>query len=287
MKMDLLQNFLTYLAAEKGLKPATLEAYTHDLTAFFRSVEGKDPFQKLTIMNYLDEASAKGAAGSSIARAVACLKSFFRFLKKEGHLKEDLSVFLSSPTIWQKIPDVLSQEEALCLLEAPETDHLDGARDRAILYLLYACGLRVSELCNMNIQDLNDAWVRVKGKGGKERLVPVSKKAVDVVDHYLISFRGCEKNKEGPLFIGPRGGRIARGFVFRQIKRYTSKCGILKRVSPHTLRHTFATHLLEGEADLRVIQELLGHASIATTDRYTHLTDCRLRQAFEQFHPRP
>lgn len=285
MRQSLIQDFLTFLAAEKGLKAATLEAYARDLKGFLQFSD--EEMHRVAIMRYLEHMHAQGAAGSSIARRVACLKTFFRFLKREGHIQEDLAIFLDTPAIWQKIPDVLNQEETLKLLETPDPHQLEGARDRAILFILYACGLRVSELCSLNIQDLDDTWVRVKGKGGKERLVPISKRAVDAVDHYLLNFRGEAKKKEEPLFLGSRGKRIARTFVWQQIKRYTELCGITKSVSPHTLRHSFATHLLEGNADLRVIQELLGHASIATTDRYTHLTDCHLQKAFEQFHPRP
>lgn len=283
--MEHVQEFLTYLAAEKGLKPATLEAYSRDIKGFLPFAS--EGMQRESIVRYLEHMHAKKAAGSSIARRVACLKSFFHFLKKEGRIQEDLAIFLDTPAIWQKIPDVLSQEETLRLLEAPDASERDGSRDRAIFYILYACGLRVSELCGLNIQDLDDEWVRVKGKGGKERLVPVSKRAVDAVDHYLLHFRGEEKKKDGPLFIGPRGKRLTRTFVWLRIKYFAEQCGIAKCVSPHTLRHSFATHLLEGDADLRIIQELLGHASIATTDRYTHLTDSRLQKAFEQFHPRP
>lgn len=283
--MQLIREFLTYLAAEKGLKPATLEAYSRDLACFLEF--SKEELERSKVISYLEHMQLQGAAGSSIARRVACLKTFFRFLKKEGRIQEDLAIFLDSPAIWQKIPDVLSQEETFRLLQAPVPDQHEGSRDRAVFYLLYACGLRVSELCGLNIQDLDDSWVRVKGKGGKERLVPVSKRAVDAVDHYLVHFRGEEKRKDGPLFLGPRGNRMTRAFVWQQIKRYALGAGITKCVSPHTLRHSFATHLLEGDADLRIIQELLGHASIATTDRYTHMTDSHLQKAFEQFHPRP
>lgn len=281
------RDFITYLAAEKGLKPATLDAYKRDLTFFFQRSSKECPLDRNNLMHYLEQLHAQGAAGSSIARAIACLKTFFRFLKKEDHIQEDLAIFLDTPAIWQKIPDVLSQTEIIQLLEAPDADQQEGARNRAVFYILYACGLRVSELCNLDIQDLDDAWVRVKGKGGKERLVPISRSAVAVVDDYLVRFRGKESLKEGPLFMGPRGRRITRTYVWQQIKRCALQCGITKCVSPHTLRHSFATHLLEGNADLRIIQELLGHASIATTDRYTHLTDCHLQKAFEQFHPRP
>ncbi len=281
----IIEDFLTFLAAEKGYKKATLEAYASDIKGFLRVGKNLD---RPSILCYLEYMRAQGAAGSSLARGIACLKTFFRFLKREEIIQEDLTLFLDTPTIWQKIPDVLSQEEAVQFLNILNYDEIAGARDRAVFYLLYACGLRVSELCALNVQDLDDAWVRVKGKGGKERLIPISKCAVDAIDHYF-HFRksGANDAKCNPLFLGPRGLRITRAFVWGCVKQRALKCGITKNISPHTLRHTFATHLLEGGADIRVIQELLGHASIATTDRYTHISDSHLQNAFEQFHPRP
>jgi integrase/recombinase XerD len=170
------------------------------------------------------------------------------------------------------------------LLAQPDPETALGARDKAILEVLYASGLRVSELCGLNIQDVGEEAVRVKGKGSKERIVPIAPSALQSVDHYLGKFR---EDEEKALFIGPHGKRIDRTVVWARVKFYAKKAAISKEISPHTLRHSFATHLLENGADLRVIQEMLGHSSISTTDRYTHISRKHLHEAFEKFHPRP
>jgi integrase/recombinase XerD len=213
------------------------------------------------------------------------VKVFFRYLKREGMIPQDPTLHLDTPKLWQLIPEVLSCEEVERLLAAPDQESPVGARDRAILEVLYASGLRVSEVCSLNIQDLDDTTLRVKGKGGKERVVPIAEVAVKAVDDYLTRFRG--EQEEEALFLNERGKRMDRQLVWKQIKFYAKKAGIDKRISPHTLRHSFATHLLDNGADLRVIQEMLGHASIATTDRYTHVSQHHLKSAFDAFHPRP
>lgn len=215
------------------------------------------------------------------------LKVFFRFLKKEGVLKIDVGNYFETPKMWQIIPEVLQIHEVEALLNEPKNDNPVGARDKAILELLYATGMRVSELCALKVRDLSDTFVKVKGKGKKERLIPVGKKAISAVDHYLLHFRGEVKEEEGPLFVSSRGNPIDRMTVWKQVKMYAKKAGIAKEISPHTLRHSFATHLLEGGADLRLIQDMLGHEDIGTTDRYTHVSGSRLRTAFKMFHPRP
>jgi integrase/recombinase XerD len=179
---------------------------------------------------------------------------------------------------------VLSVGEVTALLAQPNPEERIGARDKAMLEVLYASGLRVSELCGLNIQDVGEEAVRVKGKGSKERVVPIAKSALNTVDHYLGKFR---EDKEGALFLGSQGKRLDRITVWSRVKFYAKKAGITKSISPHTLRHSFATHLLENGADLRVIQEMLGHANIGTTDRYTHISRKHLHEAFERFHPRP
>lgn len=269
-----IHDFLGFLAAEKGLKKATLLAYQSDLKAFFSQHE---TVTKKAVLGFLDAMKRKNAAGSSMARALVALRVFCRFLQREGVLKEDICSSLEHPSVWQRIPDVLSFEEMQQLLSSAEEP-----RDRAIFYLLYACGLRVSELCGLNLQDVGDTEVRVKGKGGKERIVPIAKAAISAIDAYLLT-RG--KEKEQPLFLGEKGKRLRRESVWALVKAHAKKAGIAKRISPHTFRHSFATHLLERGADLRIIQELLGHASIATTDRYTHIADQKLQEAFQHFHP--
>jgi integrase/recombinase XerD len=199
-------------------------------------------------------------------------------------MSHDPTIYLESPKIWQLIPEVLTQEEVSRLLEAPDKESAEGVRDGAILQVIYASGLRVSELCQLNIGDLSDEQVRVVGKGRKERIVPIAKSAVAAVDEYLVRFR---QEGDGPLFLSRRGKRIDRITVWERVKFYAKKVGITKVISPHTLRHSFATHLLENGADLRLIQEMLGHANVGTTDRYTHVSHKHLHDAFAKFHPRP
>jgi len=282
--MDRKAEFLTYLTAEKGLARNTIEAYGRDLERFLAFVKEK-PLEQVTeeeIVSFLSKLKAENYAESSTARMLIAIKVFFRFLKKEGFLSHDAAFYLESPKIWERVPEVLTVAEVDRLLDIPHTDTFIGARDKALLEVLYASGLRVSELVNLNISDLDDAFVRVKGKGGKERVVPIAQVAVNAVDHYL-TFR---KDSHEALFLTSKGKRIDRIAVWREIKQYAKKAGIQKNISPHTLRHSFATHLLEHGADLRIIQEMLGHANIATTDRYTHVSQKHLKEAFEAFHPR-
>ncbi len=198
----------------------------------------------------------------------------------------DIGRFLETPKMWQLIPEVLEMEEVDALLKQPNPEDPMGARDAAILELLYATGMRVSELCSLRLQDLSDSFVKVRGKGKKERLIPVGKKAICAVDHYLLHFRKEKEETDAPLFVSLKGKPIDRVTVWRQIRRYARLAKIVKPISPHTLRHSFATHLLENGADLRLIQEMLGHEDIGTTDRYTHVSGRRLRDAFHKFHPR-
>jgi integrase/recombinase XerD len=286
-----LEDFLSYLVAEKGLAKNTQLAYRRDLLSFIASVEERgiaDLAQvgEGEILTFLGELRAKQAATSSVCRAIVALKMWFRFLKREKVLLNDITVHLDSPKLAQLIPEVLSVAEVEALLNAPAISTKEGVRDRAIFQVIYASGLRVSEVCGLDICDVDDGVVRVKGKGGKERIVPIAASAVAAVDHYLVHYRqGIEEATA--LFLKEGGKRIDRVFVWKRIKEYAQRAKILKTISPHTLRHSFATHLLENGADLRIIQEMLGHANIATTDRYTHVSMRHLSEAFEAFHPRP
>lgn len=239
------------------------------------------------ILHFIAHLRAKSFASASICRMLVAVKVFFRFLKKEGVIHIDLSRYFDTPKLWQLIPEVLTTEEVDALLLQPKTDDALGARDAAILELLYATGMRVSELCGLKINDLSDTFVKVKGKGKKERIIPVGKRAIEAVDRYLLHFRGEVKEENGPLFITRGGKPIDRVTIWSRVKAYAVSAGICKTISPHTLRHSFATHLLENGADLRLIQDMLGHEDIATTDRYTHVTGHRLKSAFQAFHPRP
>ncbi len=283
-------DFLSYIASEKGLARNTVAAYRSDLELFFSVISIKDPLHVTDqeIISFLSYLKTQGYASSSICRFLVTIKVFFRFLVREKLMGSDPTFTLEKPKLWQLIPEVLTIEEVEALLKSPDPTTSSGARDRALLEVLYASGLRVSELCGLNLLDVDEHVVRVKGKGGKERIVPIGQVAIDAIDHYLTAFRttaGSEKTT--PLFATERGGRIDRVFVWKRVKFYAVKAGIGKPISPHTLRHSFATHLLENGADLRVIQEMLGHASVATTDRYTHLSQRHLTEAFEAFHPRP
>ena len=289
---ETLADFISYLRSEKGLSSHTVIAYQHDVQEFLHFVQkiplhSLDQIRQDEIIRFLAVMKDLNYASSSVSRALISIKVFFRFLVRENLLKVNVSSSLESPKLWQLIPEVLSQSEIEQLLSQPDPTHFDGARDRAMLEILYASGLRVSELCGLSIHDVDDEYVRVLGKGSKERLVPIGKKAIEAVDYYLGTFRDqCDSEKERALFVTRKGKRVDRILVWRQVKEYAKKAGIVKNISPHTLRHSFATHLLDHGADLRIIQEMLGHSNIATTDRYTHVSQKHLKEAFSLYHPR-
>ena len=282
-------DFLAYLRTEKGLSSNTLEAYGRDLAAFGHSLTQRvcGLLDASSIQQFLELLRSKQYASSSICRMLVAVKVFFRFLKREGVLPIDLGSYVEMPKMWQLVPDVLSIEEVDSLLKQPQMDDAVGSRDRAIFELLYATGMRVSELCGLRICDVSDGFVKVRGKGKKERLIPVGQRAIDALDQYLTHFRQNATEENGPLFLNKNGRAIDRIQVWARIKAYAKSAGIVKSISPHTLRHSFASHLLENGADLRLIQEMLGHEDIGTTDRYTHVADERLKKAFRSFHPRP
>jgi integrase/recombinase XerD len=285
------QDFATYLISEKGLSLHTLEAYKRDIQDFlvflkpFSLSHWKD-VQQQHVIDFLAFKKKNEYASASISRALIALKVFFRFLKREDVIQHNVSVLLETPKVWQLIPDVLSVEEMECLLSQPDPATQKGARDRAILEVLYASGLRVSELCQLNIGDVDDTYLRIKGKGGKERVVPIGSKAIMAIDRYLAFRDDVAAERRDALFVGQRNRPINRISVWGLVKHYARRAGITKTIFPHTFRHSFATHLLDNGADLRVIQELLGHASISSTDRYTHVSCTHLHEAFQAFHPR-
>ncbi len=284
MNQDFLKHFLLHLKVEKNFSSHTVEAYRRDILdflTFFQEVQR--PLDTESFLSYLVFLQEKRYKASSIYRKVMSIKSFFRFLKQEGHIKEEL-LFWDTPKLWQLIPEVLSVEEVEALLRAPSTDSFLGSRDKAIFELLYATGIRVSECCNLKIKDVEDSFIKVFGKGKKERIIPIGEKAIYALDQYL---RYVEKGlKEGYLFLSNKGKKLRRETVFLRVRFYAKKAGICKKVSPHTLRHCFATHLLENGADLRLIQEMLGHESISTTDRYTQVSQNVLQNSFKKFHPK-
>lgn len=282
-------DFLDHLLCEKGLSSHTIEAYGRDVKMFALTLGVSDwhAVDSDAILHFLSHLKDRSFASSSICRALVAVKVFFRFLKKEGVVEVDLGRYFDTPKVWQLIPEVLTIEEVDALLLQPRGDDFIGARDKAILELLYATGMRVSELCKLKIADLDDTFVKVQGKGKKDRVVPVGKKAIEAVDAFLLNYRKEVKEENAPLFVTVRGKPIDRVTVWSRVKVYARSASIRKSISPHTLRHSFATHLLENGADLRLIQDMLGHEDIGTTDRYTHVAGSRLKAAFHSFHPRP
>lgn len=286
-----LTEFVSFIASEKGLAANTIEAYQRDTESFvlFLKQRGIVSFASLNqdhIIAFLSQLKAAGYASASICRKLIAIKVFSRFLKREGVTATNIALYIETPKLWQLIPEVLSYEEIERLLKQPDNSTAGGARDVAVLELLYASGLRVSEVCTLSLYDVDDVCVRVMGKGSKERLVPLGAKALSAIDHYLLHYRGrCEEAKPF-LFVGKLGKPINRLFVWKMIKRYAKIANITKNISPHTLRHSFATHLLDNGADLRIIQEMLGHTNISSTDRYMHVSRSRLQEAFKAFHPK-
>lgn len=281
-----LDEFLSYLAAERGLSRNTLEGYGRDVRFFLGACSGdKRDLRRIStsdIVSYLGLLKGRGIASASIYRAFVALKVFFRFLLREGILVENPSLHLESPKLWQMIPDVLSREEMDLLLNAPDQCEEIGLRDAAAMLLLYATGMRVSELCGLKREEIQVEGIRVCGKGNKVRMIPVAEEAVSLARTYI------EKSgeKKGAFLLSVRGYPLDRHQIWRRIKRYAKEVGLAKRVSPHTFRHTYATHLLDNGADLRVIQEFLGHSEISTTERYTHISKKHMSDAFTKFHPR-
>lgn len=286
-----LEDFIVFIASERGLALNTIEAYRRDATAFLAFLREKGiiswtEVSQQALIDFLDSLHKAQYATASISRALMAIKVLFRFFKREGVIKSNPTIYLENPKLWQLIPHVLTADEIERLLSQPDSETSGGAQDKAILEVLYACGLRVSELCGMKMYDVDDTFVRVRGKGGKERVVPIGKKAIAAIDHAL-SFRDLmDSDRDTYLFVSRSGRPIERGAVWTMVKRYAKKAGITKLISPHTLRHSFATHLLDNGADLRVIQEMLGHSSISSTDRYTHISHTHLHEAFNAFHPR-
>ena len=280
--------FLQYLSTERGLSGNTLQAYTADLERFITHIQ--KPIESIDVGDVIQHMAllqSEQYASASRARAMIAIKVFFRFLYKEGIKKTDLGPSLDTPKLWQTLPEILSSNEVELLLTQPDMKTKRGIRDKAILELLYATGIRVSELVGLTIYDVDDDQIRVFGKGSKERIVPISKRAVDAVDAYLAGFRDqYDSDQEKRLFLSLKGKPIDRISVWKLVKEYAKQAGIEKNIFPHVLRHSFASHLLDVGADLRIIQEMLGHAHISSTDRYTHVSLGKLQEYFKTFHPR-
>ena len=294
---EFIDGFLNYLTVERGLSRNTIISYSEDLRSYAgylkkQSIKSFSTTTKNDIVGFMMFRKDHKLAANSIARSLAAIRMFYRFLVRERILKTDPSSLVDSPKLWKKIPETLSVNEVESLLSEPNVrDEKQGARDRAILETLYATGMRVSEAVNLKLDNVNMdvGFLRCIGKGDKERVIPLGKKAVISIKRYLeISRPKLLKNKESEaLFLSRSGKKISRQSLWKMIKHYAKLARIKKPMKPHTLRHSFATHLLERGADLRSVQEMLGHASISTTQLYTHINKERLKSIHRMYHPRP
>lgn len=292
----LLERFAEYLDLELGASPRTQEAYARDLGLLAEWADAKHGVARAEDLNaahlreWVYAQKDQGRSAATIKRRISAVRTWYRFLLTEGVVKADPSEKLETPRGWRRLPDVLTVSEVERLIESISLDDEFAFRDRALLELAYGAGLRVSEWCSLEVKDvlLDELVVRVFGKGGKERIVPIGRKAAGAVGIYLRELRPrLEKGRgEGKLFLNSRGAPLRRMTAWTLLAKYVERSGIAKPITPHTLRHSFATHLLEGGADLRAVQEMLGHSDISTTQLYTHIDREHLRQVHKQFHPR-
>ncbi|MCM3797247.1 site-specific tyrosine recombinase XerD [Caldibacillus thermoamylovorans] len=294
---DYLKDFLHYLIVEKGLAENTIQSYRRDISAYLIFIEKKlqitdiNHVTRVHIMQFLSCLKDEGKSARTIARHIASIRSFHHFLILDKIVDHDPTVHIETPHPELKLPKVLNTDEVDTLLNTPDLTTTLGLRDKAMLELMYATGMRVSELVNLNINDvhLSLGFVRCLGKGNKERIIPIGKMATEALKEYLEKARPKlinQKNKTDSLFMNHHGQRLSRQGFWKILKQIAVKAGIEKELTPHTLRHSFATHLLENGADLRSVQELLGHSDISTTQIYTHVTKTRLKDVYNQFHPR-
>lgn len=292
----LVEEFLNYLSVERGLAVNSISSYRRDLNNYIKYLEKNkigsfNETKRNNITNFMLYLKDKGLSSSSIARALVATKVLYRFLVNEGYLKDDVTSVFTLPKIWTKLPQVLRPEEVDKLLRSPNLRTKLGIRDKAALELMYATGMRVSEIAGLKLNDLNldMRFVKCTGKGQKERIIPLGTYAVQALTKYIDKARpGLLKQKEElHLFLSRLGRKISRQTFWKTVKTYAKKSRIKKEITPHTLRHSFATHLLERGADLRTLQEMLGHSDISTTQIYTHIDKERLKQIHRKFHPRP
>ena len=292
---EAIDSFLNYLAVECGLAENTLKAYRSDCGRLAGFLEKKrigrvDRVASGHVAAFLAAERERNLSASSIARSIAALKMLFRFLSAERAVRENPTEALDSPKLWKSLPRLLSPREVDALLDSPDPGHPLGVRDRAILEILYAAGVRASELCDLETGSVNldVGYLRARGKGSKERIVPMGERAVERIGEYLRSARpALLKGRESPhLVVSRTGRRLSRHALWELVKKYARRCGLTKEISPHTLRHSFATHMLSGGASIRAVQEMLGHANIATTEIYTHVDAARLKSIHKKYHPR-
>ena len=294
---DSKKGFESFLRLEKSLSQNSVAAYVNDINKLMLFLD--DNFKRITpekvklnhLKSFVEWINDRGVSPRTQARTISGIKSFFKYLLMEGKINSDPTSLLESPKIGRKLPDVLSMEEIDLLIDGVDISKPEGQRNKAMLETLYSCGLRVSELVSLKVTNLffDQGFIKVEGKADKERLVPISEKAVEEITKYLNGYRKTlkiSKESENILFLNRRGKKLSRVMIFTIIKNLAEKVGLNKKISPHTFRHSFATHLIKGGADLRAVQEMLGHESILTTEIYTHLDRDYLKNTLNQFHPR-
>ena len=290
-----IKEFKSYLRIERSLSENTIDSYLRDIRKLAKFSEEKDlnelQITKAEVKEFIASINKEEISARSQSRIISGIKSFYKYLILEDYLKVNPTELIESPRIGMKLPDTLSIEEIDSLISAIDLSHPQGERNRAILEVLYSCGLRVSELTNLKLSNIRfkEGYVKIVGKGNKERFAPIGSSAIKFLNIYLNEIRNHQDIKKGSediVFLNRRGNKLTRVMIFTIIKQLSEKIGIKKKISPHTFRHSFATHLIEGGADLRAIQEMLGHESITTTEIYTHLDREYLREAIMQFHPR-
>ncbi len=284
-----IDKFINYLKVEKNASGHTIKNYSIDLNSFFLFLDGKDiaEVDHLTLRRFLAQLRSKAYSKRTIARKLASLRSLFKFLYREGHIKSNPITAISSPKLDKKLPKFLDVGQVTRLILKPDTASIAGLRDRAILETLYSTGIRVSELVGLDTQDIDfiSGVVKVFGKGSKERMVPIGEEALGAIRRYNDKKDKREKTRDA-VFLNNRGGRLTDRSVRRMLDKYIQACAIEEKISPHSLRHSFATHLLDRGADLRSVQELLGHMNLSTTQIYTHVTMDRLKAVYDKAHPR-
>ena len=291
----IIEEYLKFIQIEKGLSENTIGAYRRDLKKYQLYMQEQkiahiDFIDRQTIQECLGSLIDQGASAKSIARFISTIRSFHQFALREKYAAKDPTVLIETPKYEKKLPDVLDVEEVIQLLETPDLTKNNGYRDRTILELLYATGMRVTELIQIEIDDVNliMGFVKVFGKGNKERIIPLGDTVIEYLDTYINNVRPqlLKKTVTNVLFLNLHGRPLTRQGIWKLIKQYGLRANINKSLTPHTLRHSFATHLLENGADLRAVQEMLGHSDISTTQLYTHVSKTQIRQMYNQFHPR-
>lgn len=291
----LVDTFLLHLKVERGLAKNTLDSYRRDLNKFSvylrrTGVTSFQGVQRLLIMSFMEDLHSQRRAAATISRNLAAIRSFFNFLVAENLVKTNPAAELDTPKIPKRLPNVMTVSQVATLMDQPSLKTPPGLRDKAMLELLYATGIRVSELVDLNLRDVNleMGFLRCLGKGSKERIIPMGRTAVAAIDNYLQRGRPklVGKKEEKAVFLNVHGGRLTRQGFWKLLKKYVRQAGFEGDITPHTLRHSFATHLLENGADLRAVQEMLGHSDISTTQIYTQVTAIHLREVYQQAHPR-